>query len=140
MSTTLERGRSHDSGRQRGHSRLRALECRTRRGRPGSEQQEFRRDVEGLRAVAILLVVLYHVRVPGTSGGYVGVDVFFVIETAVSCPTHPSASPGPIRASSARPTRLGELAWVSRRPCNEDFILGKGTRELCHDLRSTRMS
>ena len=38
------------------------------------------------------------------------------------------------------PTRLVELAWVSRRPCNEDFILGKGTRELCHDRRSTRMS
>jgi peptidoglycan/LPS O-acetylase OafA/YrhL len=39
----------------------------------------FRRDVEGLRAVAILLVVLYHMRVRWLSGGYVGVDVFFVI-------------------------------------------------------------
>ena len=39
----------------------------------------FRPDVEGLRAVAILLVVAYHVGIPGFAGGYVGVDVFFVL-------------------------------------------------------------
>ena len=39
----------------------------------------FRPDVEGLRAVAVLLVVLFHAGVPGVGGGYVGVDVFFVI-------------------------------------------------------------
>src|SRR5262245_15034955 len=39
----------------------------------------FRPDIEGLRAVAILLVVAYHARVPGFTGGYVGVDVFFVL-------------------------------------------------------------
>jgi peptidoglycan/LPS O-acetylase OafA/YrhL len=39
----------------------------------------FRPDVEGLRAVAIALVVLYHAGFPGVGGGYVGVDVFFVI-------------------------------------------------------------
>ncbi|KUH94605.1 acyltransferase [Mycobacterium sp. IS-1556] len=42
-------------------------------------QKEFRRDIEGLRAVAVLAVVLFHAEVPGVSGGYVGVDVFFVI-------------------------------------------------------------
>ena len=41
--------------------------------------RRFRPDVEGLRAIAILLVVLYHAGVPGIRGGYVGVDVFFVI-------------------------------------------------------------
>lgn len=39
----------------------------------------FRYDINGLRAVAVLLVVFYHFSVPGFSGGYVGVDVFFVI-------------------------------------------------------------
>jgi peptidoglycan/LPS O-acetylase OafA/YrhL len=39
----------------------------------------FRPDVQGLRAVAVTLVVLCHAGVPLTAGGYVGVDVFFVI-------------------------------------------------------------
>ena len=39
----------------------------------------FRPDIEGLRAVAVVAVVLYHVGVPGFGGGYVGVDVFFVL-------------------------------------------------------------
>ena len=39
----------------------------------------FRPDVEGLRAVAILLVVLFHAHVRLLRGGFVGVDVFFVI-------------------------------------------------------------
>ncbi|WP_445170732.1 acyltransferase family protein [Mycolicibacterium sp. Dal123E01] len=43
------------------------------------EQSYFRPDIEGLRAVAVTAVVLFHAAVPGISGGYVGVDVFFVI-------------------------------------------------------------
>nr|WP_231999229.1 acyltransferase family protein [Mycobacterium sp. 1081908.1] len=35
--------------------------------------------MEGLRAVAVLAVVLFHAGMPGLSGGFVGVDVFFVI-------------------------------------------------------------
>ncbi|WP_256646269.1 acyltransferase family protein [Thermomonas paludicola] len=39
----------------------------------------FRPDIEGLRAIAILLVVAAHAGVPWLAGGYVGVDVFFVL-------------------------------------------------------------
>lgn len=39
----------------------------------------YRPDVDGLRAVAIIAVMLYHAGLPVTPGGYVGVDVFFVI-------------------------------------------------------------
>ena len=44
-----------------------------------SAQTQFRQDIEGLRAVAVLAVVLFHADVPGVGGGFVGVDVFFVI-------------------------------------------------------------
>lgn len=39
----------------------------------------FRPDVQGMRAIAVSLVVLFHAGVETLSGGYVGVDVFFVI-------------------------------------------------------------
>ncbi|OBA89874.1 acyltransferase [Mycobacteriaceae bacterium 1482268.1] len=44
-----------------------------------SAQLGFRPDIEGLRAAAVLAVVLFHAEVPGVGGGYIGVDVFFVI-------------------------------------------------------------
>src|SRR6478609_3580669 len=39
----------------------------------------FRPDIEGLRAIAVVVVVLFHAGVPFLPGGYVGVDIFFVI-------------------------------------------------------------
>jgi peptidoglycan/LPS O-acetylase OafA/YrhL len=49
------------------------------RGARRSSSKNFRPDVEGLRAIAIVAVVAYHVGIPFVSGGFVGVDVFFVI-------------------------------------------------------------
>ena len=41
--------------------------------------KHYRPDIDGLRAVAIIPVVLFHLGIAGFGGGYVGVDVFFVI-------------------------------------------------------------
>ncbi|MFG2403929.1 acyltransferase family protein [Streptomyces brevispora] len=48
-------------------------------GATGSRRSAFRPDIEGLRAFAVLSVLAFHASVPGLAGGFVGVDVFFVI-------------------------------------------------------------
>ena len=41
--------------------------------------KQFRQDIEGLRAIAVLSVVIFHFGIEALPGGFVGVDVFFVI-------------------------------------------------------------
>ncbi|GAB3555413.1 acyltransferase family protein [Arthrobacter tumbae] len=55
-------------------SELTSAKAPAKRGAPS-----FRPDIQGLRAVAVLAVVLYHAGVSVLPGGYAGVDVFFVI-------------------------------------------------------------
>ncbi|MEZ5217064.1 MAG: acyltransferase [Ilumatobacteraceae bacterium] len=45
----------------------------------GAIDTSFRADIEGLRALAVIAVLLYHADLLGFSGGYVGVDAFFVV-------------------------------------------------------------
>jgi len=40
---------------------------------------EYRKDIDGLRAIAVMIIVFFHLKMPFISGGFIGVDIFFVI-------------------------------------------------------------
>lgn len=46
---------------------------------PNEKTTSFRPDIQGMRAVAVSSVVLFHAGISGFSGGFLGVDIFFVI-------------------------------------------------------------
>jgi peptidoglycan/LPS O-acetylase OafA/YrhL len=66
-----------------------------------------RGDIQGLRAIAVLAVVLYHGGVPGVAGGYVGVDCFFVVSGYLIT--------GLLVAEAGRQGRVSFSAFYARR-------------------------
>ncbi len=58
----------------------------------------FRPDVQGLRALAVMLVILDHAGVPHCAGGFIGVDVFFVISGFVITQSLMDFGPGRLGA------------------------------------------
>ena len=76
----IERPMHHQPPSERHHVAPGAARARAvRRSLHGAVEQRFRADIEGLRAVAVAAVVAFHAGVPFVSGGFVGVDVFFVV-------------------------------------------------------------
>jgi len=74
---------------------------------PRHPDDHFRPDIEGLRGVAVLLVVLFHAGIAIVPGGYVGVDVFFVISGFLIT--------GLLLREHRRSGRVGLAAFYARR-------------------------
>ena len=67
------------SATEKTQERPKSLSPSSSRLEPAERHLRFRPDIEGLRAVAIALVVLYHAGWRGARAGFLGVDVFFVL-------------------------------------------------------------
>ena len=74
-------------------------------GAPG--RPEVRADIQGMRALAVGLVVCYHLRPEWLPGGFVGVDVFFVLSGFLII--------GTLTGELRRTGRVGLLAFYARR-------------------------
>ena len=76
------------------------------------------RSLDGLRALALALVLAYHLGVPGFGGGFVGVDLFFVLSgyliTSLLVDEHGRTGGVSLRAFWARRVRrLWPLSWIT---------------------------
>ena len=75
--------------------------------RQNNRLSAFRPDIEGLRGIAILIVVGFHCGFPGFGGGFVGVDVFFVLSGYLITAL--------LLAEVQRTSRLSLLEFYARR-------------------------
>jgi peptidoglycan/LPS O-acetylase OafA/YrhL len=70
-------------------------------------KSKFRQDIQGMRALAVGIVVLDHAHIPGFNGGFIGVDVFFVISGFLIT--------GLLLGDIAKHARVRFLSFYSRR-------------------------
>ncbi len=71
----------------------------------------FRGDIQALRGLAVLLVVFYHLKIPGFYNGFIGVDIFFVISGYLMASIYDSKSPKMFFIKRAR--RLLPAYWAT---------------------------
>jgi peptidoglycan/LPS O-acetylase OafA/YrhL len=72
-------GNTRVKGRHFAESNAHATFTKAREGHKRDKPKGFRGDIQGLRAIAVSLVVVYHLWPERLTGGFIGVDVFFVI-------------------------------------------------------------
>ena len=72
-----------------------------------TDRSRFRPDIEGLRGIAVLIVVAFHCGIGALAGGFVGVDVFFVLSGYLIT--------GLLVAEVERTSRLNLLQFYARR-------------------------
>jgi peptidoglycan/LPS O-acetylase OafA/YrhL len=63
----------------RGRRTPRRLVKTARNARSSQSRAEYRPDIDGIRGLAAIMVMGFHAKVPGFEGGYIGLDLFFVI-------------------------------------------------------------
>ena len=73
----------------------------------------YRPDIDGLRAIAVLAVVLFHAFPSLLPGGFIGVDIFFVLSGfAIYLSTQAPSEHGVLRFLLPRFFRIVPLAWL----------------------------
>jgi peptidoglycan/LPS O-acetylase OafA/YrhL len=95
---------------------------------PVSRPRGYRRDIDGLRGIAVLAVVVYHANARLLPGGFLGVDVFFVISGfLITGLVRAGIADGSFRISEFLDRRLRRIVPALLIVLTVTFLLGFGT-------------